>query len=72
MAMAKKERYDDFHASILFAATPAIENYYTLSATLGQRILFMRPQNDRDKAVEQAEKNQETIKRKSGPRFTRP
>jgi DNA-binding transcriptional ArsR family regulator len=55
--------YRDVHSSILFASTNGIEGYYSLHASLGQRIIFLRPFNDpveaRKKAVENRGKGKE-------------
>lgn len=53
-----KKEYRDIHSSILFAATPAIERYYSMYANLGTRMIFMRPQNDPIQARLQSRKNQ--------------
>ena len=49
--------YRDLHSSIMFASTNAIEGYYSLHASLGQRIIFLRPVNDPKKARERSEAN---------------
>jgi len=53
--------YTDIHSSVLFASTNAIEKYYSLHANLGQRMLFMRPRSDGDKAAAQADKNADKV-----------
>jgi hypothetical protein len=53
-----KKGYHDIHSSILFAATPAIERYYSMYAELGTRMLFMRPQNDPIEARIKSRENQ--------------
>lgn len=52
-----KKHYTGIHTSVLFGCTNAIENYNSLHAVLGQRILFFRPRNDRRKAMQQARIN---------------
>ena len=54
-----KKEYHDIHSTILFAATPAIERYYSMYAELGTRMLFMRPQNDPIKARIKSRQNQQ-------------
>jgi hypothetical protein len=51
------KEYRDLHSSILFASTNAIERYYSMYANLGQRIIFIRPRNDSEKARERAFQN---------------
>lgn len=51
------KEYRDLHSSILFASTNAIERYYSMYANLGQRIIFLRPKNDSEKARERAFQN---------------
>jgi hypothetical protein len=53
-----KKEFHDIHSAILFAATPAIERYYSMYADLGTRMIFMRPQNDPVKARKKSEENQ--------------
>ena len=53
----KRVTYRDIHSSLLIASTNAIERYYSLNATLGQRMIFFRPSNDPTKARERALKN---------------
>ena len=53
----KRVTYRDIHSSILIASTNAIEGYYSLNATLGQRMIFFRPSNDPTKARERALEN---------------
>ncbi len=53
-----KKEYHDIHSSILFASTPAIERYYSMYSQLGQRMLFMRPQNDPIQARIKSKENQ--------------
>ena len=50
----KRVAYTDIHSSILLASTGAIERYYSLNATLGQRIIFFKPRNNPTKARERA------------------
>ena len=54
--------YDDIHSSILFACTNEIEKYYSMYSALGQRILFMRPRNDNDKAAARAEEISDDVR----------
>lgn len=49
--------YRGVHSSILFASTNAIERYYSLHSSLGQRIIFLRPLNDPAKARKWSVKN---------------
>jgi len=51
------KEYSGLHSSILFASTNAIERYYSMYANLGQRIIFLRPRNDSEKARERAFQN---------------
>jgi hypothetical protein len=53
----KRATYRDIHSSLLIASTNAIEGYYSLNATLGQRMIFFRPSNDPTKARERALEN---------------
>lgn len=53
----KQVSYRDIHSSFLIASTNAIESYYSLNATLGQRMIFFRPSNDPTKARERALQN---------------
>lgn len=53
----KKVTYTGIHSSLLVASTNAIEGYYSLNATLGQRMIFFRPSNDPTKARERALQN---------------
>ena len=62
----KQVNYTDIHSSILFGATSAIENYYSLQSTLGQRIVFFKPNNNptrvREKAYENLNRKEEMRK----------
>ncbi len=49
--------YRDLHSSIVFASTNSIEGYYSLHASLGQRIIFLRPVNDSTEARKKSEAN---------------
>jgi hypothetical protein len=53
----KRVTYRDIHSSLLIASTNAIESYYSLNATLGQRMIFFRPSNDPTRARERALEN---------------
>lgn len=53
----KEVNYRNIHSSVLFGATKTIEKYYSLNSTLGQRIIFYKPNNDPEKATQQAFKN---------------
>ena len=53
----KRVSYTDIHSSILLGSTGAIERYYSLNATLGQRIVFFKPKNNPTKARERAFEN---------------
>ena len=53
----KRVSYTDIHSSILLGSTGAIERYYSLNATLGQRIIFFKPKNNPTKARERAFEN---------------
>lgn len=44
------KEYKNIHSSILFASTNQIERYYSMHASLGQRIIFLRPKNDSEKS----------------------
>lgn len=59
----KNVTYNDIHSSFLFGSTSAIERFYSLHATLGQRIIFYRPKNNpteaRKRALENANKAKE-------------
>jgi hypothetical protein len=50
------------NSSILFGATRAIEDYYTMFATLGTRMVYFKPQNDPKKARKQSNKNRSRIR----------
>jgi len=51
------KQVDDIHSSILFASTKTIERYYSMTASLGQRMLFFKPESDPKQAMIQAKKN---------------
>jgi hypothetical protein len=51
------KEYRDIHSSVLFASTNAIERYYSMYSSLGQRMIFLRPKNDSQKARERAIQN---------------
>ena len=51
------KEYRDVHSSILFASTNAIERYYSMYSNLGQRMIFIRPQNDPKEARKRASQN---------------
>ena len=53
----KKVSYKGIHSSWLIGSTNALEGYYTLNATLGQRMIFFRPINNGEKAREKAGRN---------------
>ena len=53
----KEVNYRGIHSSVLFGSTKGIEKYYSLNSTLGQRIVFYKPNNDPEKATQQAFKN---------------
>jgi len=55
------KEYHDIHSSILFASTNAIERYYSLHATMGQRMIFLRPRGDPQKARERAAENRNKL-----------
>jgi hypothetical protein len=52
-----KKEYTGLHFTIVFGSTNAIERYYSMYSNLGQRMVFMRPENDRVKAREKSEDN---------------
>lgn len=51
------KEYRGLHSSILFGSTNAIERYYSMYSNLGQRMIFLRPQNDPTEARRKAEAN---------------
>lgn len=51
------KEYHDLRSSILFASTNAIEGYYSMYSSLGQRMIFIRPRNDPKKSRERADQN---------------
>lgn len=51
------KEYRDIHSSILFASTNAIERYYSMYSNLGQRMIFIRPENDPKEARKRASEN---------------
>lgn len=53
----KEVNYRKIHSSVLFGSTKSIEKYYSLNSTLGQRIIFYKPNNNPEKATQQAYKN---------------
>lgn len=57
----KRVNYTDIHSSLLIASTNAIERYYSLNATLGQRMIFFRPSNNPTEARKRALKNMSNV-----------
>jgi hypothetical protein len=53
----KRVSYQGIHSSFLIATTDVLENYYSLTGILGQRIIYFRPSNNGKKAMERARKN---------------
>lgn len=44
----------DIHSSIVFASTSVIEHYYAMTSSLGQRMMFFKPEGDRQIAMNRA------------------
>jgi hypothetical protein len=51
------KEYSNVHSSIIFASTTAIERYYSMYSNLGQRMIFLRPENDPKEARKRASQN---------------
>lgn len=48
-----KREYQNIHSSVLFGSTSAIEKQHSLFATLGTRIMFYKPKNNKRRKVMQ-------------------
>jgi DNA-binding transcriptional ArsR family regulator len=51
------KEYHGITSSILFASTNAIEHFNSIYSSLGQRIIFQRPKNNRTEAMKRAQAN---------------
>jgi len=51
------KEYHNITSSILFASTNAIEHFNSIYSSLGQRIIFQRPKNNRTEAMKRAQAN---------------